>query len=158
MFIESRLRVNYAGNMNTGQRLRDLRKAHKLSQEALGEPAGLVAQQVSRIEKNQQPLKLPELEAMCEHMGVSLAEFFGADAPQAPLERINPATMALVITAQDGAGLTDYDAPSEAKADVIVFLYRLASDLAETGLSEEQIIAHLTKAAPDAVEMRKKAS
>jgi transcriptional regulator with XRE-family HTH domain len=59
-----------------GARLRQLRKAKKLSQEAVALGSGLDRSYVGRIERGQANLSLVNIERVAEALGVGAAELF----------------------------------------------------------------------------------
>ena len=63
-----------------GQRIRKIRKAHKLSQEALAEKVGISVTHMSHIETGNTKLSLPVLVDLSAVLGVRTDELlFGAD-------------------------------------------------------------------------------
>lgn len=68
-----------------GARLRQLRKAKKLSQEAVALGSGLDRSYVGRIERGQANLSLVNINRVAEALGVEAGELFG-NRPGAPPE------------------------------------------------------------------------
>lgn len=69
---------------NMGKRIRAIREARELSLNELARRAGVGAASVSRLENEQQGVNVDTLAALCKGLGLSLAEFFGADVAALP--------------------------------------------------------------------------
>jgi transcriptional regulator with XRE-family HTH domain len=63
-----------------GVRIRDLRRARRLTQEALGESAGLQPETVSRVETGSGSPDLATLVALASGLSVSLSDLVDVDA------------------------------------------------------------------------------
>lgn len=61
-----------------GQRIRDLRQAAGLTQQALGEDVGLTKQSISAIEVGRQAVSAEMLWTIAIALGVSIESFYGA--------------------------------------------------------------------------------
>ena len=65
--------------MNFGKKLRKLRTAHGLTQEALGDELGYSRQIISAWERGSHHLGLDKLETICKYFGVNSAYFLGEE-------------------------------------------------------------------------------
>ena len=59
-----------------GQRVRELRKARSLSQEALADLSGLDRTYISGIERGQRNVALRNIEVIAQALGVSMSDLF----------------------------------------------------------------------------------
>lgn len=72
----------YASLMSVGKKLRDLRKAQRLSQRELGELLDVPYQSVQRYEKDLTELRTGQIIKLCERFGVAPSYFFDEPASQ----------------------------------------------------------------------------
>jgi transcriptional regulator with XRE-family HTH domain len=66
---------------DTGNRLRALRQAHRLSQRQLAEAAGVPHGQISMVETNRSSPSVASLRKILGGLGLGMAEFFEPDSP-----------------------------------------------------------------------------
>jgi len=62
----------------TSQRLGAMRKGSGMSQQALAERAGLSVDSVGKLERGEQLVSLNTLNKLCNALGITLPDFFGA--------------------------------------------------------------------------------
>lgn len=72
-----------------GARLRALRKARKLSQEAVALSCDLDRSYVGRIERGRANVSLINIERLAEALGMEAGELFGAECPQSTSSKID---------------------------------------------------------------------
>ena len=82
--------------MTLGQRIQELRRAHDLSQEALGEKLGVSRQAVSRWEMDGAVPEVDKLIAMGRLFGVSLNDLLGIEDPEQAPKRRRPRLLPLL--------------------------------------------------------------
>lgn len=91
-----------------GERLREIRKGKRLSQEALGKLIGLTGSAITQYEKGKHQIGADELPRIASALGVSPCDFFEERTP-AVAERVYSAlTRAL---AQEGLTIAEVPAP-----------------------------------------------
>ena len=73
-----------------GQTMRQLRKAKKMTQDALAEKLGVATANISRYESGQQGIEIDKLPVLAEALGVSVPDFF-AVATGTDVENFEPA-------------------------------------------------------------------
>ena len=71
-------------NIKLADRLVELRKEHKLSQEALAEKLGLSRQSISKWERAEASPDTDNLIALAEVYGITLDELLGNNEPKEP--------------------------------------------------------------------------
>ena len=77
-------------NIKLADRLVELRKEHKLSQEALAEKLGLSRQSISKWERAEASPDTDNLIALAEVYGVTLDELLGNNEPKEPKQETQP--------------------------------------------------------------------
>ena len=65
--------------MNIGERIKNLRLAEKLSQNALAEKAGISQSHLRRVELGLSSITIEHLQLVCDALNTSLSEFFDTD-------------------------------------------------------------------------------
>ena len=76
-------------NFNVGDRIRDLRTEHGLSQEQLAFNADITPSYLGQIERNQKNPTVKVVERLCQSMGVSLADFFSTSPSPRDIDPIS---------------------------------------------------------------------
>ena len=77
-------------NIKLADRLVELRKEHKLSQEALAEKLGLSRQSISKWERAEASPDTDNLIALAEVYGITLDQLLGNDKPKEPKQETQP--------------------------------------------------------------------
>ena len=77
-------------NIKLADRLVELRKEHKLSQEALAEKLGLSRQSISKWERAEASPDTDNLIALAEVYGITLDELLGNNEPKEPKQETQP--------------------------------------------------------------------
>lgn len=77
-------------NIKLADRLVELRKEHKLSQEALAEKLGLSRQSISKWERAEASPDTDNLIALAEVYGITLDELLGNNEPKEPKQKTQP--------------------------------------------------------------------
>ncbi|NHM28888.1 helix-turn-helix transcriptional regulator [Desulfofundulus sp. TPOSR] len=70
--------------MNVGARIKQLRKAKKLSQRELADLTSISQPVINRLENNTRAADVDSLKRICSALGITLAEFFADQAPELP--------------------------------------------------------------------------
>jgi len=77
--------ISVVGLLDYGEKIRTLRKKHKLSAEKLGNLIGLSQSMISKLENGERNLDVNVLELICSALGLTIAEFFAEDKEPEPL-------------------------------------------------------------------------
>ena len=88
-------------NFNVGNRVRDLRIEHGLSQEQLAFTAEITPSYLGQIERNLKSPTIRTLEKICLSMGVSLAEFFSTSPATPSLDPISKQVVSQIYNRSD---------------------------------------------------------
>lgn len=78
--------MNHGLLINVGLRIKQLRKAHKLSEKALGDLTNISQPVICRLENNTKVADVDYLDRICKVFGITLAEFFTETDQELPPE------------------------------------------------------------------------
>ena len=62
--------------MDIGKRIKDLREAENLSQNALADKAGISQSHLRRVELGQSGISIDHLQIICDALNINICEFF----------------------------------------------------------------------------------
>lgn len=141
----------YNGLMSVGERIRQARKAQRLSQQALGEAVGAVQSAVGAWERNEAHPRRDTMVKIAEYLGVTRAwiEFGDAIASKTPPPPVSPEALGALKHAetalQRGYELADTETIREAVIALIETLPAAGmGDLSTlTGVEDEKAIAEI---------------
>ncbi len=122
--------------MAIGNHLKQTRKARGETQGDLADAMGVTQAAVSRWENNSVEMTVSQLRAVCEHWGMTLADFFGATPEPDDIQAMEYSPLSDAVTVIEA----DRDAralPADHKTRVISMLYTLAADLRAAGRDEQ---------------------
>lgn len=137
--------------MSVGERIRQARKAQRLSQQALGEAVGAVQSAVGAWERNEAHPRRDTMLRLAEYLGVTHAwiEFGDTVAPKTPPPPVSPEALGSLTHAEyslrQGFELADTETVREAVISLIETLPAAGmGDLAKlTGAEDEAAVAEI---------------
>lgn len=132
-----------AAEFDVGARLRQIRLEYNLSQRQLAERAGVPNAQISVVERNQSSPSVASLRKILSGIGMTMAEFFGAESSPAVKHQVFFTPRELVdltskLSDQDGVapqGLLSLRQVGDARAHNLQILYETYEPGADTGES-----------------------
>ncbi len=92
--------------MDVGKRMTELRNRAKMSGNLLASKSGVSQSGINRIERGEQFPTTETLERICTALGVSLAEFFAADADEMPPDLLRLLQSAKGLTPEQRESIT----------------------------------------------------